>query len=110
VGSRPESRREALLHELCVHYGYCNDLGAKVLTNARSSEDVVQAVLVAEGLDPATFDRKIQASLLAAVDDWLFDPQGRGGKSKLRRVRDGVIVSWEVCGSEQEALRAVEQP
>ena len=41
--------------------------------------------------------------------------RGRGGVPvdaktfELRRVRDSLIVSWEVFGSEQEALRAVEQ-
>jgi hypothetical protein len=57
MGSRPESRRAALPHELCVQHGYCNDLGADALTDARGVDQVVDAVLIAEGLDPATCDR-----------------------------------------------------
>ena len=85
MGSRPESRREALLHYLCVRYGYCSDLDVAAMTDALSAEEVVEAVLVAEGLDPAKCDAKTRASLAATVDDWLFDPHGRGAKSGLPR-------------------------
>jgi hypothetical protein len=85
MGSRPESRRAALLHELCARHGYCNDLDADSFTDARDVDAVVDAVLVAEGLDPATCERATRAPLAEAVNDWLFDPQGRGVRSGLPR-------------------------
>jgi hypothetical protein len=83
MGFRPKTRREALLYELCASYGYCNDLGASALTNIDSANEIVQAILVAEDLDPVTCDRKTEAQLLQVVNDWLFDPHGRGAKSGL---------------------------
>lgn len=85
MGSRTESRRAALLDELCRRYGYCNDLDPEALTSAQSANEVIRAVLTAEGLDPVTCDRKTCALLEQVVDDWLFDPHGRGARSKLPR-------------------------
>lgn len=85
MGFRPESRRAAMLHELCTQYGYCNELKADAITESSSIEEIVDSVLVAEGVDPAMTDRKIHAFLARVVDDWLFDPQGRGAKSGLAR-------------------------
>lgn len=85
MGSRPESRREALLHELCVRYGVCNELDSSALIGVDSVDEVVSAVLVAEGWDPVMCDPEIKAYLEQAVDEWLFNPHGRGAKSKLPR-------------------------
>jgi hypothetical protein len=85
VGSRPASRRAALLDELCRDLGYCNDLPAESLAGAGCAEEIIDSVLVAEGLDPATCDRATRATLAKVVDDWLFDPQGRGVQSGLPR-------------------------
>jgi len=61
MGYRPRSRREALLCEL------------------------TEMVLRGEGLDPVMTDRKQSAGVLRMVQDWLFDPRGRGAKSGLPR-------------------------
>jgi hypothetical protein len=83
MGARPESRREALLWELCGRYGFCNEFDSSALIGVDSVDKVVSAVLVAEGWDPFMCDREIKAYLEQAVDDWLFNPHGRGAKSKL---------------------------
>ncbi len=83
MGHRPDSRRAALLQELCGRYGYCNQLTADALTDARSADEVVDAVLIAEGLDPVKCSRATRAQLAAVVDGWLFDPHGRGARSGL---------------------------
>jgi hypothetical protein len=83
MGSLPDSRRAALLHELCGSLGYCNELSADALTDARSVDEIVDMVLVAEGLDPTMCDRAIRAQLAEAVEDWLFDPRGCGARSGL---------------------------
>lgn len=44
---------------------------------------MVDAVLSAEGLDPTSCDRATRVVLAKAVDDWLFDPQGRGARSGM---------------------------
>jgi len=50
-----------------------------------SVDEVVEAVLVAEGWNPVMCDRKVKAYLAQAVGDWLFDPRGRGARSGLPR-------------------------
>jgi hypothetical protein len=64
-------------------YGFCNELDSSALIGVDSVDEVVSAVLVAEGWDPVMCDREIKAYLEQAVDDWLFNPHGRGAKSKL---------------------------
>jgi hypothetical protein len=85
MGSRPESRRAALLYELCVEHGYYNNLGVNALAHSHGADEVVDAVLLAGGLDPTMSDQATQAPLTKAVDDWLFDLQGRGVRSGLPR-------------------------
>jgi len=63
--------------------GYCNELTAEGLAGADSAEEIADAVLIAEGLDPAMCDRATRAALVEVVDDWMFDPQGRGAQSGL---------------------------
>lgn len=74
-----------MLSELCVRYGYCNDLDPAAIATMQSAGEVVDAVLVAEGNDPSRCDRKTRDGLIRVVDDWLFSPGGRGAKSGLPR-------------------------
>jgi len=85
MGHRPGSRREALLYELCVRYGYCNDLDPNALVDASSINEVVHAILIAEGIDPASCGPQRRDLIARATADWLFEPRGRGAKSKLPR-------------------------
>jgi len=86
MGYRPSSRREALLHELCARGGYCSTgLTVDDLTDELSADEITEMVLRGEGLDPGLTDRKQSAGVLRTVQDWLFDPQGRGAKSGLPR-------------------------
>jgi hypothetical protein len=51
------------LHELCVRYGYCNDLKPDAISALSGVEEIVEAVPPAEGLDPVMTDRKTHACL-----------------------------------------------
>jgi hypothetical protein len=86
MGYRPKSRREALLHELCARGGYCTTgLTVDDLTAELSANEITEMVLRGEGLDPVMTDRKQSAAVLRIVQDWLFDPRGRGVRSRLPR-------------------------
>ena len=51
-------------------------------TTVPASQDIAEAILRREGLDPVT-DRRQYERVANAVDDWLFNPRGRGAKSGL---------------------------
>ena len=53
--------------------------------DGETPNQVVDAVLLLEGLDPTTVDRRQRDQILAVVIDWLFDPEGRGELSGLPR-------------------------
>jgi hypothetical protein len=53
--------------------------------DGETPDEVVDAVLVVEGLDPAEVDPRQRAQIMAVVVDWLFDPHGRGERSGLPR-------------------------
>ena len=84
----PRSRREACRQELCTRLGYCEGK-ERYLTeddlDADTADEVVDAVLIFEGLDPVVADSKQRAQIKAVVHDWLFDPDGRGKRSGLPR-------------------------
>jgi hypothetical protein len=48
-------------------------------------DEVVDAVLRVEGLDPALVGRHQRAQIRTVVVDWLFDPHGCGERSGLPR-------------------------
>jgi hypothetical protein len=88
MGERPRTVVEAALYELCVTYGYCAsspELDALVVRPPRTADELVDAVLAAEGvdLDPALADKAERARLRAVVEDWLFAPDGKGARSGL---------------------------
>ena len=88
MGERPSTVVEAALYELCVTYGYCNhspELDALIVRPPETAEELVDAVLAAEGvdLDPALADKAERAQLRAVVVDWLFAPDGKGARSGL---------------------------
>jgi hypothetical protein len=90
--TRPTSRVEALLYELCVTYGYCLPEGKndELLANPpHDPDEFVDAVLLAEGIDPTLVDKHQRTQVRGVVCDWLFDEgRGRGSKSGLPRVPD----------------------
>jgi hypothetical protein len=88
MGFLPRSRREACREELCVRLGYCGGGDRWLLLSGlegETADDVVDTVLVVEGLDPVMVDRTQRAQIRAVVDDWLFAPHGRGRRSGLPR-------------------------
>ena len=88
VGVRPDSRRAACREELRVGLGYCGG-DTRWLTpsdlDGETADEVVDAVLRIEGLDPARVDPSQRTQIMAVVDDWLFAPSGRGQRSGLPR-------------------------
>lgn len=88
--ARPESCAEALLWDLCARFGYClgNEQGAAILANVPDTpEEFVDAVLRAEGREPAVVDKNHRSQLCDLARDWLFDDgNGRGSRSCLPRL------------------------
>jgi hypothetical protein len=81
---KPASCAEAALHELCVRYGYClhEDVIERLLSEPPDDPDqLTDAVIVGEGLDPILIDKRAREELRQVVVDWLFD-DGAGGGSK----------------------------
>jgi hypothetical protein len=78
---------EALLDDLCRTYGYCLPPDEQEALLANPPQDVdafVDAVLVAEGEDPALYDKRMRLELSDVIRDWLFDEgRGKGTKSGL---------------------------
>ncbi len=80
------SRREALLRALCIGLGFCDTgLTPDDLGDAMTASEIADLVLSGEGLDPATTRRTLHDSIRQVIDDWLFDPNGRGANSGLPR-------------------------
>ena len=82
MGYRPKNRREALLVALS-DYGPGN-LAADEISGVLTAEAIAEMILRREGLDPVV-DRKQYHRVVAAANDWLFDPRGRGARSGLPR-------------------------
>jgi hypothetical protein len=71
-----------------VRLGYCGgDARYSVDSDfdGETPDEIVDAVLVVEGLDPTVVDPQQRAQIRAVVVAWLFDPQGRGERSGLPR-------------------------
>jgi hypothetical protein len=67
-----------------VRLGYCGGEARYSVESdfdGNTPDEVVEAVLVVEGLDPAAVDPNQRAQIRTVVVDWLFDPQGRGERS-----------------------------
>lgn len=87
VDLHPElSRTNALLWEICTKYGWCDvrfqaEAFCELVRSGADADTVVDAILRAEGaeLDHPHRDRYLQR----VVEDWLFDPQGRGAHSGM---------------------------
>jgi hypothetical protein len=84
--SKRGSRAEAALSELCVRFGYCIPPEAAQAILAQPSADAdafLDAVIVAEGLDPTLMSSTMRRPLIEVVNDWLYDERGRGSVSDL---------------------------
>ncbi|MGN6693525.1 MAG: hypothetical protein ACTHN0_05055 [Aquihabitans sp.] len=68
MGTKPSSKEEAVLLDLCVRFGYCRPATEQIEILSRSDPapaDLVDAVIVAEGLDPTTVRSRTQMVELA---------------------------------------------
>lgn len=79
MGSRPETRREALLYELCARGGYCSTgLSPADLTESMSADEVTKLVIAGEfGEDRLELlDRSLVDGVRREVDAWLHGAKG----------------------------------
>jgi len=86
--SQERSRRAACREEVYVRLGYCGGdsrWSEESDFNGDTPDAVVDAVLIVEGLNPATVTSGQRAQITAVVIDWLFDPRGSGMRSGLSR-------------------------
>jgi hypothetical protein len=86
MGYQPTSRTDALLEELCTKYGWClraEDRHALVVAAPQHRETITDSIIRAEFGDADVRDADKRAFLMPIVDDWLFDPTGRGARSQL---------------------------
>jgi hypothetical protein len=77
---------DALLYELCVEYGWCMSLeGSRAVqaTDPRDRSAIADAIIRGEFGESGLQDADTRAFLMPIVDDWLFDPSGRGARSGL---------------------------
>jgi hypothetical protein len=85
-GSTRGSCAEAALSELCIKWGYCIPPVAAqaILADPPADADAfLDAVIVAEGLDPTLMSKTERRPMLEVVNDWLYDERGRGSVSDL---------------------------
>jgi hypothetical protein len=79
---------DALLEELCTKHGWClpeEDQNALLAAGPQDREAIVASIMRAEFGDSHPLDEHRRAWLRRMVDDWLFDPAGRGARSGLPR-------------------------
>jgi len=83
--SRPASRVEALLEELCVRRGHSlsrEKVEAIAADPPSDAEAFVDVVLQAKGLEPGLVDKRTRGALMETVSQWLFDGgTGKGSRS-----------------------------
>jgi hypothetical protein len=81
MGTKPESKEEAVLSALCDRFGYCLQHSALLELLAQPTHTpsgLVDAVIVAEGLDPATVGHRAemieQAERIFRSPVWSSEP------------------------------------
>jgi hypothetical protein len=85
MGRRPVNQMDALLDELCTKHGWClPEVERNALVHgAHQDRDAVTTAIVRAEFGEADDERR--AWLMPLVDDWLFDPAGKGARSGLPR-------------------------
>jgi hypothetical protein len=87
VGYKTATRVDALLSELCVKKGFClpPDAQEALINNPPGDRNsFVDAILIADGIDPVLCDKQIRRWVDEAVRDWIFDDGfGKGTRSGL---------------------------
>ena len=74
------------MEELCTKYGWClgaDDRADLVASRPLDREALAEAIIRAEFGDASVDEQDRRSFLLPILDDWLFDPAGRGARSGL---------------------------
>jgi hypothetical protein len=77
---------EALLEQLCVEGGWClaaEDRVALAASVDLAREEIIDCILRLEFGDVEAVDAGPLEWVSQRVDDWLYDPSGRGARSGL---------------------------
>jgi hypothetical protein len=87
VGYPNPTRLNSLLSEICVERGWCLSPEAHNLVERAIPDGVdavVDTIITSElEIDPVLCDKATRRWLRNKIDDWLFDPRGRGASSGL---------------------------
>jgi hypothetical protein len=85
VGYKPVSRIDGIFDDLIVRYGWGMYGDSSVLRADPPNEldAFVDELLRIDGRDPALASKQDRRFLREIVNDWVFDPHGRGAKSGL---------------------------
>jgi hypothetical protein len=88
VGYPDATRLNSLLTEICIERGWCiggTEDPARVRQTIDAGIDaVVDALIRIEmRIEPVMLDKETRRWLRGKVDDWLFNPRGRGASSGL---------------------------
>jgi hypothetical protein len=87
VGYPDATRVNSLLSQICAERGWCLPPGSDELvrsTVADGDAAVVDMLIRTElEIDPVMCDAATRRWLTGKVNDWLFDPNGRGASSGL---------------------------
>lgn len=87
MGHPGASRTNSLLTQICTERGWCLPPGSDELVRATIADGpaaVIDILIRTEmGIDPVMCDSATRRWLSEKVEDWLFDPVGRGACSGL---------------------------
>ncbi len=77
---------DALLEELCTKYGWClepDDRDSLLQSDTGDADAIADAIVAGELGNAGLCDHRTRSWLTSLIDDWLFDPSGRGAASGL---------------------------
>jgi hypothetical protein len=85
VGNKPTTRIDCIFGELIIRYGW-GMWGDSSRLRGEPPDDVEQFIdelLLIDGRSPIRASREDRRFLRGIVNDWIFEPSGRGVKSGL---------------------------
>ena len=83
----PPTRVLTALREICREFGFCDVLVDEQVEQidpaTQGASEITDLILRAEGVErPEYYDKEMRLKVEQVLDDWLFDPHGRGATSE----------------------------